>query len=155
MCSSRTKKAAKKATKNAERHKLLKSMELWRGKSVSTSFVTRVFPLANGRGGKALGTRLCLSRVVLRFFLLQSVCKTPIMHLAFPPNLHKHCLQFLLGQLQPRRGWKQSYAKLWGHTRCITEDVKMTNLIVQLTDLATVIYTKTDIKEINKQCFVE
>ena len=31
----------------------------------------------------------------------------------------------------------------------------MTNLIVQLTDLPTVIYTKTDMKEINKQCFVE
>ena len=31
----------------------------------------------------------------------------------------------------------------------------MTSLIVQLTDLPTVIYTKTDIKEINKQCFVE
>lgn len=93
VCSSMTKKAAKNATKNADRHKLLKSMELWRGKSVSTSFVTRVFPLANGRGGKALGKRLCLSRVILRFFLLQSVFKTPIMHLAFPPNLHKHCLQ--------------------------------------------------------------
>ena len=31
----------------------------------------------------------------------------------------------------------------------------MTNLIVQLTDLPTVIYKKTDVKEINTQCFVE
>ena len=71
------KKGCKKSYKNAERHKLLKSMELWRGKSASTSFVTRVFPLANGRGGKAVGTRLCLSRVILRFFCFNPFAKRP------------------------------------------------------------------------------
>ena len=46
---------------------------------------------------------------------LSSICTSPLIHLACPPNiLYTHCLQFFLGDYNTQEKLNKSSAKFWG-----------------------------------------